>query len=111
MFWIWSFETGGSGVERSWEDRSIIVETPVLNFRLSQRRKSVSSTAIAVVVWARDRDWRLTCQTKGEIKIREMRGTRERGELRDWDKMRIRMMEKDSETAGFWVKAVINKRK
>ena len=98
-------------MERSWEERSMMVETPVLNFRLSQRRKSVSSTAMVVVVLVRDRDWRLTCQTKGEIKIREMRGMRERGELRDWDKMRIKTREKDRETAGFWVKAVTKRRK
>lgn len=40
-FSFWECESDGS--EATWEARSAIVVMPVLNFKLSQRRKSVSS--------------------------------------------------------------------
>lgn len=45
------------------------------------------------------------------MKMRETRGMRERGELRDWDKSRTRTAEKVMEGKGFWMKAVIKRRK
>lgn len=71
----------------------MITLMPVLNFRLSQRRMSVSSRE-------RVRCWRLINQEKGEIRRRELRGSKDEAELRDWERRIIWMRETLKAVAG-----------
>lgn len=59
----------------------------------------------------RERDWRLINHTRGVTKIIESKVIIEVDELREEDKRIMEMAEKERETVGFWVKAVIKRRK
>ena len=84
---------------------------PVLNLRLIQRRKSVSSLAIVLRERVAAADSRLTNQTRGVMKRREVRDKSEDGLLRVWPRSRTRIREKRSEKMGEMVKEAEKRRK
>lgn len=89
----------------------MIVVIPVLNLRLIQSRKSVSSLAIVSREREAEADSRLTSQTSGVMKRREVRDRSEEGLLRVCPSNRTSTSEKRSENMGEMVNEAEKRRK
>lgn len=88
-----------------------MVVMPVLNLRLTQRRKSVSSRAIVFIDLVAAADSRLTNHTNGVMNSKEVSESREEGLFRVWPSNSTNTKEKRSEKIGGIVKDAENSKK